>query len=206
MKLDAILRARHAVFFIAALISSESFAVVKIQKIEFLGKSSPQQIRVIADGAMQIDKTENTSDQQIILEIKDAKLANRNVGRAIDTSSFKGNVILVSPYESKDGQSVRVIVQLRKAVEANLEANGKQALLAIGGPADLAMISEAEAAGSRLFSPVTVGPHTARERTWVPADRKSTRLNSSHLGISYAVFCLKKKKIQKMRMEKKGVT
>src|SRR5437899_5567092 len=28
----------------------------------------------------------------------------------------------------------------------------------------------------------------------VPEDRKSTRLNSSHLGISYAVFCLKKKK------------
>src|SRR5256885_6707586 len=28
----------------------------------------------------------------------------------------------------------------------------------------------------------------------VPADRKSTRLNSSHLVISYAVFCLKKKK------------
>src|SRR5437899_5919380 len=26
------------------------------------------------------------------------------------------------------------------------------------------------------------------------ADRKSTRLHSSHLGISYAVFCLKKKK------------
>src|SRR5262245_64959087 len=29
------------------------------------------------------------------------------------------------------------------------------------------------------------------------ADRKSTRLNSSHLGISYAVFCLKKKKKKK---------
>src|SRR5262245_5418413 len=28
----------------------------------------------------------------------------------------------------------------------------------------------------------------------LPGDRKSTRLNSSHLGISYAVFCLKKKK------------
>src|SRR5256885_4717693 len=28
-----------------------------------------------------------------------------------------------------------------------------------------------------------------------PPDRKSTRLNSSHLVISYAVFCLKKKKI-----------
>src|SRR5438045_7567420 len=29
-------------------------------------------------------------------------------------------------------------------------------------------------------------------------DRKSTRLNSSHLGISYAVFCLKQKKRQKI--------
>src|SRR5699024_11671860 len=28
----------------------------------------------------------------------------------------------------------------------------------------------------------------------VPRDRKSTRLNSSHVSISYAVFCLKKKK------------
>src|SRR5256885_4817167 len=36
---------------------------------------------------------------------------------------------------------------------------------------------------------------SASERTFMtPADRKSTRLNSSHLVISYAVFCLKKKK------------
>src|SRR5438445_8449559 len=30
--------------------------------------------------------------------------------------------------------------------------------------------------------------------TWKSSDRKSTRLNSSHANISYAVFCLKKKK------------
>src|SRR5437899_8005404 len=34
-------------------------------------------------------------------------------------------------------------------------------------------------------------------------DRKSTRLNSSHLGISYAVFCLKKKKKKKKQKIKK---
>src|SRR5262245_62925081 len=34
-------------------------------------------------------------------------------------------------------------------------------------------------------------------------DRKSTRLNSSHLGISYAVFCLKKKKKKKKNKPKK---
>src|SRR5437899_9507642 len=32
-------------------------------------------------------------------------------------------------------------------------------------------------------------------------DRKSTRLNSSHLGISYAVFCLKKKKKNKKQKQ-----
>src|SRR5256885_9947895 len=34
----------------------------------------------------------------------------------------------------------------------------------------------------------------------VVLDRKSTRLNSSHLVISYAVFCLKKKKITSIRL------
>src|SRR3712207_7310323 len=46
---------------------------------------------------------------------------------------------------------------------------------------------------------VHVGKHGNLE--WLPgknlgmSDRKSTRLNSSHANISYAVFCLKKKKI-----------
>src|SRR5256885_10738844 len=34
---------------------------------------------------------------------------------------------------------------------------------------------------------------SARDGRRAPGDRKSTRLNSSHLVISYAVFCLKKK-------------
>src|SRR3712207_7306274 len=37
--------------------------------------------------------------------------------------------------------------------------------------------------------------HAPLPKTVVP-DRKSTRLNSSHANISYAVFCLKKKKTQ----------
>src|SRR6266702_8988917 len=40
-------------------------------------------------------------------------------------------------------------------------------------------------------TPVRVHPLTARV---LRRDRKSTRLNSSHVAISYAVFCLKKKK------------
>src|SRR5947209_13067143 len=36
--------------------------------------------------------------------------------------------------------------------------------------------------------------HRGRHDRHQPGDRKSTRLNSSHANISYAVFCLKKKK------------
>src|SRR5699024_12320667 len=46
-----------------------------------------------------------------------------------------------------------------------------------GGP----LIKDAASTYSRIYGPV-------------PQDRKSTRLNSSHVSISYAVFCLKKKK------------
>src|SRR5438309_4196854 len=38
------------------------------------------------------------------------------------------------------------------------------------------------------------GAEPARAGEFFAADRKSTRLNSSHSSISYAVFCLKKKK------------
>src|SRR3712207_7640992 len=41
----------------------------------------------------------------------------------------------------------------------------------------------------RISQSKTVGGLSERQR-----DRKSTRLNSSHANISYAVFCLKKKK------------
>src|SRR5215467_15793833 len=40
---------------------------------------------------------------------------------------------------------------------------------------------------------------TPMGRLGTPEDRKSTRLNSSHLVISYAVFCLKKKNTRRRR-------
>src|SRR5258708_25310238 len=45
----------------------------------------------------------------------------------------------------------------------------------------------------------TVPRHGARPGRWRCADRKGTRLNSSHQIISYAVFCLKKKKKKKLK-------
>src|SRR4051794_41632262 len=45
--------------------------------------------------------------------------------------------------------------------------------------------------------PANVYPDRSRNRDSFDQDRKSTRLNSSHPSISYAVFCLKKKKKQR---------
>src|SRR5690554_7027335 len=55
----------------------------------------------------------------------------------------------------------------------------------------------------RIDDPAAVLDHDIVEHLDVPGlrveDRKSTRLNSSHVRISYAVFCLKKKKKKKIQ-------
>src|SRR5439155_15522601 len=51
----------------------------------------------------------------------------------------------------------------------------------------------AEAAPLALLAALG-GPQRGQARAEQARDRKSTRLNSSHVAISYAVFCLKKKK------------
>src|SRR2546427_9569000 len=61
-----------------------------------------------------------------------------------------------------------------------------------GNPA--AIVGE-ESHGSAIFQPLVVGGRAAGV---ISVDRKSTRLNSSHSQISYAVFCLKKKKSNDM--------
>src|SRR3712207_7057291 len=62
--------------------------------------------------------------------------------------------------------------------------------VAVGDHLDLAH-APAIPGGRRSAPARAEGPVRHRER-W--RDRKSTRLNSSHANISYAVFCLKKKK------------
>src|SRR3712207_7174834 len=69
-----------------------------------------------------------------------------------------------------------------------LAGRGLEQVVCEGGPALLRSLLDAGAVDelALTLSPALVGG---------PArDRKSTRLNSSHANISYAVFCLKKKK------------
>src|SRR5438045_6665500 len=66
--------------------------------------------------------------------------------------------------------------------------HGRVALAAAAKTRDETLIAHAAADAERIRN---------EKMDWstpLALDRKSTRLNSSHLGISYAVFCLKKKK------------
>src|SRR5256885_13363956 len=57
---------------------------------------------------------------------------------------------------------------------------------------DALPISSGRAANRAAMVVIRIGRRRSRHASRI--DRKSTRLNSSHLVISYAVFCLKKKK------------
>src|SRR3712207_7466934 len=57
----------------------------------------------------------------------------------------------------------------------------------------MAVMAAAAAAARPRVVPVVVASTAQSRAADAPEDRKSTRLNSSHANISYAVFCLKKK-------------
>src|SRR5690242_21112432 len=56
---------------------------------------------------------------------------------------------------------------------------------------------------SVITNPANGGTVAGAGTYQVNSDRKSTRLNSSHMSISYAVFCLKKKKKKKKKHKTK---
>src|SRR5207249_2331552 len=99
---------------------------------------------------------------------------------------------------SLDGRSERDLLRLAAAIESRSEhpiAAGIVRAATEQGisypvPAEVSAIPGKGARGIVEGMEVTVvSPGFLKER-----DRKSTRLNSSHVSISYAVFCLKKKK------------
>src|SRR5439155_26462702 len=76
-------------------------------------------------------------------------------------------------------------------------ADGHEQRIVVGAELLAGLVLEArERLGHLVAEPLglgAIGPHVLDARLGGRGDRKSTRLNSSHVAISYAVFCLKKK-------------
>src|SRR2546427_7260404 len=94
-------------------------------------------------------------------------------------------------------QAEVIIQQAVQALELK-QALRSSALIARTAQQELAAQPEIEALGLEILGvsvmAVKPTPDIARALEAEAQDRKSTRLNSSHSQISYAVFCLKKKK------------
>src|SRR5688572_32720021 len=106
----------------------------------------------------------------------------------------------VAPLENRLGQSlIRPSSSAAHAVGAGLVGGtrrfARSAVVLVGRRVDLAAVARRAVAVAKAL---VAAPDRAAARAagglGIVEDRKSTRLNSSHSQISYAVFCLKKKK------------
>src|SRR3712207_7546662 len=76
--------------------------------------------------------------------------------------------------------------------DERVRRDGQPRVVALHGPAHLEVAADRREL--RVAGAETVGDALVAGELLPEQDRKSTRLNSSHANISYAVFCLKKKK------------
>src|ERR1035438_10588011 len=114
----------------------------------------------------------------LMAEFTDSGLRYRGHGVAESRGSRKGVIVELD----------KAVAAIQKAVEAAEDIAGaavEQAIVGIGG---------AHVRGVNSHGGISLGTRP-REIGRDEIDRKSTRLNSSHLGISYAVFCLKRNRM-----------
>src|SRR5690606_1995908 len=116
----------------------------------------------------------------------------------LDLSTASAGFELVSPYQPA-GDQPQAIEKLVAGFDSGL---AKQVLLGVTGSGKTFTMANVI---QRVQKPTLVMAHNktlaaqlyGEFKAFFPrnaVDRKSTRLNSSHVKISYAVFCLKKKK------------
>src|SRR5699024_1428923 len=137
--------------------------------------------------------------------IQDAKM-NAELNNITNAEFYQGAAEKVMPEWKANGFNPDVIVvdPPRKGcdqslLDAMIEMHPKRIVYVSCNPAtlarDLKILSEEY--NVTKVQPMDLFPQTHHIETVVKLerkDRKSTRLNSSHVSISYAVFCLKKKK------------
>src|SRR5690625_2754996 len=112
-------------------------------------------------------------------DIKITFVGGGHMGRALIGGLIAGgtapqNITVADPDDSQ-----------RSALEQDLEVNTNADSAAAVNGADIAVLA---------VKPQIMDAVLEQLAPAISADRKSTRLNSSHVAISYAVFCLNKKK------------
>ncbi|MBC7691103.1 MAG: type IV pilus secretin PilQ [Methylotenera sp.] len=167
MKIHSIRRASLATLVSAVVFSLSPSAgaadTANVTKVEFIGTKNPNEVVITGDGPLTFEKSDNTQDRQVVIDIKGAKLANKNAGLRLDTSSFDSKVSLVSPYQVEGQDTVRVVVQLRDAVTTTVSQNGKQIRLSIPSTQSSNSAQNSTAADPLAATGPATGPATGNE-------------------------------------------
>src|SRR5690554_6925597 len=145
---------------------------------------APDHVRLVFDvsGPVDYQVFDLTGPHRLVIDINDAQLATN-----LTQLDLKDSPIRKVRSGVRNGKDLRVVLDLERAIPTRsflLKPNGQYGDRLV---VDLLSGETAVAGASQPNGPARVVRST-RE------DRKSTRLNSSLVSISYAVFCLKKKK------------
>src|SRR5574344_357035 len=129
-----------------------------------------------------VSKEKNVSKEIIIEGMKQALCT------AYKKNNAKTNVRVDFDESTGDFKVISYLVVVDEYIEPTYETNeeGEEVELPPEIPEDAQILLED---AQKIDPDIKVGESIEKEVT--PADRKSTRLNSSHQIISYAVFCLK---------------
>src|SRR6478735_10400981 len=109
-----------------------------------------------------------------------------NDGRATDTVDYAKHQLLVA----RDGDDI-VATSPSEGIAFFFQADDGIRVYKVTGVQTCALPIRSQRTGAFVQPQPEVGPPGALMGLGAVEDRKSTRLNSSHLVISYAVFCLK---------------
>src|SRR5579884_1042513 len=139
-----------------------------------IGNAGMDDLRVVADEFQEGAPGYHVDDFEVLAD-----------GPIHKVEDLKGKVVATNAAGS--GVDVAMKAMLHKH---GLEPNRDYTVVEAPFPAMKAMLSEHKVDMIPTVLPFSLDPELKK----IARDRKSTRLNSSHVAISYAVFCLKKKK------------
>src|SRR5690554_3082878 len=177
---------RAVLLFVSLLAAGMVSAATKVEGMRIW--PAPDHTRLVLDtaGAVEHNVFSLSGPSRLVIDLK-------NVSLTTDFSkvNLEGSPIRRIRSAVRNGSDLRVVLDLTGDIKPRsftLDPNQQY-----GHRLVVDLIDEKGSRVERATSP-TVTQDSAGKRDIVVVDRKSTRLNSSHVRISYAVFCLKKKK------------
>src|SRR2546429_217308 len=163
---------------------------VEVRRVR-ISKTDRCQVIMELGGRVHYQAVRLSDPDRIYFDIEHARLSNELLDQPIDVPS--GSCLKAVRVAQNRADVVRVVLDVAQVKDYSVSelAVPDRLVVDVYGSADNTAANAAPETGAKTTA---LAPGSSAPKRWSSRDRKSTRLNSSHGYISYAVFCLKKKK------------